>query len=438
MSKEEDVRSAGKRRRNILYLIERYLRDNGFYDTCECLKNEARLQNDYEICDNVDLDSIYLEYASFYQVKFGKNPKILKKLSPSVKIQVNNTARKCPATSRSKKEESPQKTEPFNESLQIKQISSSASNHETTVNPVEFGIQLNPSDLIIEGWKYLEECVKLTIVNKDLGFRWKDIFGNTKAVETIKEAVIMPLKYPQLFSDKLKPWKSLLLHGPPGGGKTLLARVLCSETQGQITFFNVTSSCVTSKWRGESEKIIKVLFYYAKMHAPAVIFLDEIDALTSGRDRASDHEASKRFKNEFLQLLDGLEDNNTSIFVLASTNIPWDIDPAFLRRFEKKILINLPSNDARYSMIEYYLQNSKTYTVDVMKELTKLSEGFTGDQIRLACKEAAMNQIRNISTQNPQTKQITIEDLRQAFKIIKPIDEKLVQKHTTWNNINGS
>lgn len=147
-----------------MYLIERYLKDNGLYDTCECLKNEARLQNDYEICDNIDLDSIYLEYASFYQVKFGKNPKILKKISTIMNVKLNNYAKKHhrPLTSsKAKLEESPHKNEPFNESLQIKQIPNT-NTQEITVNPVEYGIQINlEKDFLVEGWKDVEQYVKL-------------------------------------------------------------------------------------------------------------------------------------------------------------------------------------------------------------------------------------------------------------------------------------
>jgi katanin p60 ATPase-containing subunit A1 len=122
---------------------------------------------------------------------------------------------------------------------------------------------------------------------------------------------------------------AVLIHGIPGCGKTLLARALCSETHEIFTFFNVSASTIISKWRGESEKLIRVLFELAKYHEPSIIFIDELDSLTSKRSSATEHEATKRLKNEFLSLLDGLEsgDANGKVFVLGSTNLPWYVSP---------------------------------------------------------------------------------------------------------------
>lgn len=115
----------------------------------------------------------------------------------------------------------------------------------------------------------------------------------------------------------------MLLHGVPGCGKTMLARALCSTTHDDFTFFNVAASTLISKWRGESEKLIRVLFELATFHAPSIIFIDELDSLTAKRC-SREHEASKRMKNEFLSLLDGLEtEANGKVFVLGSTNMPW-------------------------------------------------------------------------------------------------------------------
>lgn len=120
-----------------------------------------------------------------------------------------------------------------------------------------------------------------------------------------------------------RPLTAVLLHGVPGCGKTLLARALCSETHETFTFFNVSASTLISKWRGESEKLVRVLFELAKFHSPSIIFIDELDSLTAKRT-STEHEASKRLKNEFLSLLDGLEsEKEGKVFVLGSTNMPW-------------------------------------------------------------------------------------------------------------------
>ncbi|XP_011200361.2 katanin p60 ATPase-containing subunit A-like 2 [Bactrocera dorsalis] len=474
MLREDDIRNAAARRRNLLFLTQRFLADNGFYQAAEALKNEARLPaEEYELCDNIDLDSIYLEYASYYHLKFGKYPKIVRKLKPTVKLEVNaktksktkNTLTHTTSATQAELPPAEPLTNPGDLELTVKKVESlssigSASTIVASSSTGNIGGEENRGSALIrlqeiehpagavaaadgllnqQDWQNLAELVKTTIMRDELKLTWTDMCGNASAVEIVKEAVLTPLKYPQLFANGLRPWKSVLLHGPPGSGKTLLAKILYAETRNQVTFFNVTSSVVVSKWRGESEKIMRILFHMAQKHAPSIIFFDEIEGLTSRRDRPSDHESSKRFKNELLQLLDGMEQQMSSVFVLASSNLPWDIDDAFLRRFEKKLLVQLPNAIERALLIGKQLPIMLAVTKEQIELLVRISEHFTGDEIRLACKEIAMQMIRRATrVSRADEKKEEAVSLQQAFEQIKPLSLKLMKRHLQWQDGHGS
>ncbi|XP_016980265.1 katanin p60 ATPase-containing subunit A-like 2 [Drosophila rhopaloa] len=460
----EDVRNFSTRRRNILYLMHRYLVENGFYSSAESLKSEGRLSEEYELCDNIDLDGMYLEYASFFNMKFGKYPKILKKAGPKIKLEMGGKSQEK-KESKEQPAKKPQNPEASvanwhlsvgaataalsNEPLQIKKMETTTaveSNTQENACEIEHG-HLGSDDNLFSSldWQSLAELVKTSILQENIKLRWSDVCGNQRAIELIKEAVLTPIEFPQLFAHGLKPWRSLLLHGPPGSGKTLLAKALYSETQGQVTFFNITASIMVSKWRGESEKILRVLFHMAAKRAPSVIFLDEIESLTSKRDRATDHESSKRFKNELLQLLDGMEHTLNGVFVLASTNLPWDIDEAFLRRFEKKLLVQLPNEAERSCLISRLLGSSISLSPRLLEHLVEISNQFTGDEIRLACKEISMHRVRcatkiaDRSTCPLKESQAAIEaNVEKAFRQVRPLGQKLLAKHEQWQQENGS
>ncbi|KAK8664573.1 hypothetical protein V6N13_084357 [Hibiscus sabdariffa] len=208
----------------------------------------------------------------------------------------------------------------------------------------------------------LGESLSRDIVRGSPDVKWESIKGLENAKRLLKEAVVMPIKYPKYFTGLLSPWKGILLFGPPGTGKTMLAKAVATECK--TTFFNISASSVVSKWRGDSEKLIKVLFDLARHHAPSTIFLDEIDAIISqrGGEGNSEHEASRRLKTELLiqeklsyehvilqpyflkrlicsikSQMDGLTRSDELVFVLAATNLPWELDAAMLRRLEKRV-----------------------------------------------------------------------------------------------------
>lgn len=184
-----------------------------------------------------------------------------------------------------------------------------------------------------------------------------------------------------------------------------------------------------------------MLFDVAKFYSPSIIFIDEIEGLASKRDAISEHEASKRFKNELLTLLDGLDSGKSNIFILANTNLPWEIDPAFLRRFERKILIDLPQAKDRIGIILGFIPTAKNWCHNKLTELSQISDGFTGDELRIACKETSMMEVRR-AVQNKNTKNKNsspkIEDLFFAIKQINPSSKQIIAKHREWNTKFGN
>lgn len=159
----------------------------------------------------------------------------------------------------------------------------------------------------------------------------------------------MPIQFPNFFTGAIKPWKGILLYGPPGTGKTMLAKA-CAN-QADSTFFSMSSSDLISKFVGESAKLIATLFKMARDEEAAIIFLDEIDSLVSARSEG-ESEGTKQVKTEFLVQMDGVGSGGGRVLVLGATNIPWNLDQAMLRRFEKRVYIALPEFEARRYLLE--------------------------------------------------------------------------------------
>lgn len=196
---------------------------------------------------------------------------------------------------------------------------------------------------------------------------WDDIAGLEGAKKALKEAVVYPFLRPDLFSGLREPARGMLLFGPPGTGKTMLARAVATESKS--TFFSVSASTLTSKWHGESEKLVRALFGLAKSLAPSIIFVDEIDSLLSSRSSGTENEASRRSKTEFLIQWSDLQraaagreqpvksGDASRVLVLAATNMPWDIDEAARRRFVRRQYIPLPEHHVREQQLRRLLSH---------------------------------------------------------------------------------
>ena len=238
----------------------------------------------------------------------------------------------------------------------------------------------------------LAKQLSSTLVTETPNVKWDDVAGLEKAKEALKEAVILPIKFPQLFQEKRRPWKGILLYGPPGTGKSYLAKAAATETGGK--FFSVSAANIVSKWMGESEKLIKGLFDLARKNKPAVIFLDEIDSVLSARSD-SENDATRRLKTEFLIQMQGVGNDDEGVLVLGATNIPWGLDPAVRRRFQKKIYISLPDVKARRLMFILNLGDTENDITDKEFDiLAEMTEGYSGSDIATLTQDAIYGPLR--------------------------------------------
>ncbi|MCD6402893.1 MAG: AAA family ATPase [Candidatus Aenigmarchaeota archaeon] len=253
--------------------------------------------------------------------------------------------------------------------------------------------------------------------------RWDDVGDLEDVKQQLKEAVEWPLKYPESFKRLgIKPPKGILLYGPPGCGKTLLAKAVATESE--ANFISVKGPELLSKWYGESEKRIRELFRRARQVAPCIIFFDEIDAMAPKRGFGM-HEVSERIVSQLLTEMSGIEELK-DVVVIAATNRPDILDPALLRpgRFDRLIYVPAPNEEARYKILKVLTRNMPLSKDINLKKLAKMTEGFTGADLEALCREAAMNAIR----ENKKAKEVKMKHFEKALEIITPsVSKELIK-----------
>jgi SpoVK/Ycf46/Vps4 family AAA+-type ATPase len=267
---------------------------------------------------------------------------------------------------------------------------------------------------------------------------WDDVIGLEDAKKSIRESIVYPVKRPDLFP---LGWpKGILLYGPPGCGKTLLAAAVASEID--ATFYYVDAASIISKWLGESEKNVARLFSSARKSVskdrPAIIFIDEIDSLTSIHQVEVGGET--RARNQILKEMDGLSEKskNEHLYVIGATNKPWDLDEPFIRRFQKRIYVPLPNKENRLALFKHYTKDLALSNDVDFEELAILTNGYSGNDIRDICMSVQIKVVRELfesgaAEKGMKPRLINMFDFLEAIKIRRPsVSFESIRKYEEW------
>lgn len=281
---------------------------------------------------------------------------------------------------------------------------------------------------------------------------YEDIGGLAKELQKIREMIELPLKYPELFETLgIDPPRGVLLHGPPGCGKTLIARAVANETD--ATFFHVSGPEIIHKFYGESEAHLRAIFDKAKEQAPAIIFVDEIDAIASKREEVrGDQQVERRVVAQLLALMDGLKSRG-QVIVIGATNIPHVLDPALRRpgRFDREIAISVPDKNGRMEILQINTRGMPLAADVELERLAEITHGFVGADLEALCREAAMITLRkvmpsiqidadHIPYETLSEIQVAMESFLEALKEVEPsaIREVFTDiPNVSWEDVGG-
>jgi SpoVK/Ycf46/Vps4 family AAA+-type ATPase len=277
------------------------------------------------------------------------------------------------------------------------------------------------------------------VVTEKPEVNWEEVVGLDTAKKAVKEAIVYPVQRPDLFP---LGWpRGILLFGPPGCGKTLLAAAVATEID--ANFYSIDAASIMSKWLGEAEQNVSKLFGSARKSStegkPAIVFVDELDSLMGAHSNEVGGEI--RVRNQFLKEMDGIVDKGKKlhVYVIGATNKPWDLDWAFIRRFQKRILVPLPDHHTRLMMLKLYTSNLGIETDVDLHELARLSEGFSGSDIRDVCQSAQLKLIGEFfesgkaMDKEAKPRFITMGDFRQILEERKPsVSLDMLSLYNRW------
>ncbi|XP_017842546.1 ATPase family AAA domain-containing protein 1-B [Drosophila busckii] len=238
------------------------------------------------------------------------------------------------------------------------------------------------------------------VVPADIPVKWSDIAGLDSVIQDLRESVVLPISHRDMFKAS-KLWQAprgVLLHGPPGCGKTLIAKATAKEAG--MRFINLDVAILTDKWYGESQKLASAVFSLAAKIQPCIIFIDEIDSFLRSRN-SNDHEATAMMKTQFMMLWDGLStDPNSAVIVMGATNRPQDLDKAIVRRMPAQFHISLPTEAQRNSILKLILETEEIDSSVDYNRLAKLTNGFSGSDLREMCRNASVYRMRQFMRTN--------------------------------------
>nr|XP_028580011.1 spastin isoform X4 [Podarcis muralis] len=277
------------------------------------------------------------------------------------------------------------------------------------------------------------------IVDSGPSVKFDDIAGQELAKQALQEIVILPSLRPELFTGLRAPARGLLLFGPPGNGKTMLAKAVAAESNS--TFFNISAASLTSKYVGEGEKLVRALFAVARELQPSIIFIDEVDSLLCER-REGEHDASRRLKTEFLIEFDGVQSSGEDrILVMGATNRPQELDDAVLRRFIKRVYVSLPNEETRLLLLKNLLsKQGNPLTQKELAQLARMTEGYSGSDLTALAKDAALGPIRELKPEQvknmsaSEMRNIKLSDFSESLKKIKrSLSPQTLEAYIRWN-----